>query len=55
MDLTRKTTFWGGFKFNKLGVALGINLKFYTSVANGLQLTVKKFCGLSPTFVEVIG
>ena len=35
-DLTRKTTFFEGFswlKFNNLGLALDIALKFYVSVA----------------------
>ena len=57
-DLTRKTAFfkgWGWFKFNNLGLALGTNLKFYTSVAKGLKLKVRKFLGLIPTFLEVTG
>ena len=29
--------------FNNLGLALGITLKFYTSVAKGLKLKVRKF------------
>ena len=56
--MTRKTTFFEGlpwFKFNNLGVALGTNLKFYTSVAKGLKLNARKFWGLIPTFVEVTG
>ena len=32
-----------------------MNLKFYTSVAKGLKLKVRKFWGLISTFVEVIG
>ena len=28
---------------------------FYTSVAKGLKITVRKFEGLIPTFVEVTG
>ena len=36
-----------------MGLALGTNLKFYTSVAKGLDLKVRKFCGLIPTFLEV--
>ena len=54
--MTRKTTFfegWSWFKFNNLGLTLGTNLKFYTSVAKGLKLKVRKFWGLIPTFVEV--
>ena len=57
-DLTRKTDFlegWSWFKSNDLGLALGTNLKFYTSVAKGLKLKVKKFWGLNHTFVEVTG
>ena len=46
---------WSWFKFNNLGLALGTNLKFYTSVAKGLKLEVRKFWGLIPTFVEVTG
>ena len=38
-----------------MGLALGINLKFYISVANGLKLKVRKFFGLIPTLVEVTG
>ena len=57
-DLTRKTAFfkgWSWFKFNNLGLALGTNLKFYTSLSKGLKLKVRKFWGLIPTFVEVTG
>ena len=43
------------FKFNNLGLALGANLKFYTSLSKGLNLKVRKFWGLIPTFVEVTG
>ena len=56
--MTRKTAFfegWSWFKFNNLGLALGTNLKFYTSVAKGLKLKVRKFWELIPTFVEVTG
>ena len=30
-------------------------MKFYTSVAKGLKLNVRKFWGLIPTLVEVTG
>ena len=30
-------------------------MKFYTSVAKGLKLKVRKFLGLIPMFVEVTG
>ena len=46
---------WSWFKFNNLGLALGTNLKIHTSVAKGLNLKVRKFLGLTPTFVEVRG
>ena len=46
---------WLWFKFNNLGLALGMNLKFYTSLAKGLKLKVRKFYGLVPTFVKVTG
>ena len=58
MDLTRKTAFlegWSWFKFNNLGLALDMNLKFYTSLSKGLKLKLKKFWGLILTFVKVTG
>ena len=42
-------------KFNNLGLALEVALKFYTSVAKELRLKVREFCGKIPTFVEVTG
>ena len=54
----RKTAFfegWSWFKFNNLGLALGLTLTFYTSLSKGLKLKVRKFWGLIPTFVEVTG
>ena len=42
------------FKFNSLGLALGIALKFYISLAKGLKLKFIKFYGLILTFVKVI-
>ena len=57
-DLTRKTAFftgWSWFKFNNLRLALGTNLKFYTSVAKELKLKARKVWGLIPTFVEITG
>ena len=56
--MTRKTAFfegWSWFKFNNLGLALGANLKFYTSVPKGLKLNSRKFWELTPTFLEVTG
>ena len=32
---------WSSFKFNNLGLAQGVALKFYTSVAKGLKLKDK--------------
>ena len=43
----------GWFKFNNLGVVLGTNLKFYTSVTKRLELKVRTFWGLIVTFAEV--
>ena len=54
--MTRKTAFfegWSWFKFNNFGLTVGANLKFYTSVAKGLKLKVRKFLGLNPTFVGI--
>ena len=39
--------------FNNLGLAVGTNLKIYTSVAKGLTLTVRKCWELILTFAEV--
>ena len=44
---------WFWFKLNKLGLALGIALKFYISVAKKSKLNVRKFGGLIPAFIEV--
>ena len=46
---------WSWFKFINLGLTLGMNVKFYTSVAKGLKLNVREFWGLISTFVEVTG
>ena len=40
-------------KFNNLGLALGTNLKFYTSLLKGLKLKVRKFWESILTFAEV--
>ena len=56
--MSRKIAFFKGlswFKFNNLGLALGANLKFYTSVAKELKLKVRKFWGLILMFVEATG
>ena len=39
------------FKFNKLGMALGMALKFNIRVAKKLRLRIKRFRGLIPTFI----
>ena len=57
-NLFRKTFFfegWSWFKFDDLRLALGIALKFYTGVVNGLKLKVRKFWWILSTFVEVTG
>ena len=41
--------------FNNLGLALGVALKFYASVAKGFKLKVRRFWELNPTFGEDIG
>ena len=46
---------WSWFKFNKLGLALDKNLKFYNSVTKWLKKKVRTFLGLILTFVEVTG
>ena len=56
--MTKETAFfegWSWFKFNNLGMALGTNFKFYTSVTKGLKLNVRMFGGLIPEFAEVKG
>ena len=40
-------------KFNNLGLALGTNLKFYTSLLKWLKLKVRKFWEPIFTFAEV--
>ena len=55
-NFTRKTVFfegWPWFKINNLGLTLGTNLKFYSSVSKWLKLKVKKFWRLIRMFVEV--
>ena len=46
---------WSWFKFNNLGLALGMALKFNTSVAKGSKVKVRKFWRPIPMFVEVTG
>ena len=43
------------FKFYNLGLALGMALKFYSFVAKGFKLKVRKFWGLFSTLIEVTG
>ena len=53
-----KTLFFEGrswFNFNNLGLALGTNLKIYTSLSKGLTLKVRKFWGLISKFEKVTG
>ena len=54
--MTRKTAFfkgWSWFKLNNYGLALGTDLKFYTSVAKAFKLKVRKFRRLTSMFGEV--
>ena len=56
--MTKKSNFserssW--LKFTNLGLALGMALKFYTSVAKGMKFKDKKFWGLIHTIAEVTG
>ena len=56
--MSRKKNFFEGcswFKFNNLGLELGMALKFYISVAKGVKIKVRMFWGLIPTFLEVSG
>ena len=56
--MTRKTAIFDGWsrcKFNNLGLALDINLKYFNIVAKRLKLKVRKLWGLTPTVVEVTG
>ena len=46
---------WSWFTFNNLGLALGTNMEFYTSVSKGLKLKFRKLWRLIPTFVQVTG
>ena len=39
--------------FDQKILALGMTIKFYTSVAKSLKTKVRTFWGLIPTFVEV--
>ena len=45
--------FW--FKFNNLGHPLGVAWNFYSSVARGLKLKVRKFLGLVNMLGEATG
>ena len=42
------------FKFNNLGLVLGIASKFYTSVAKGLKLKVRKFLNRVKRLTQLI-
>ena len=43
------------FMFNNLGPVLGMALRFYTNVAKGLKLKLRKVWVLVPAFEEVTG
>ena len=53
LDQKNRFEGWSWFKFNNVRLALGMNLKFHTSVAKGLKLKVRKFWELVLTNVEV--
>ena len=56
--MTKKNDFfneWSQFKFNNLGLALGMVLKFYSNVVIELKLKARKFLGLTPTSGVVTG
>ena len=56
--MTREIAFfkgWSWFKFNNLGLVLGTNLKFYTSLSKWLKLEVRKVLELISMFVEDTG
>ena len=46
---------WSWFKFNYLGLALGMTLKLYTCVAKTLKLKVRTFWWLISTSVDITG
>ena len=46
---------WSLFRFNNVGLALGMALKFYTSVAKRLNLKIWKFWGLIAMFLKDTG
>ena len=52
-DQKNSSFLWSWFKFNNLGLALGTNLKFYTTVAKRLKLKVREFLGLTLTFEKI--
>ena len=55
-EFDQKNRFFGGLpwlRVNNLGLALGMNLKFYTSMAKGLKLKARKFWRLFSKFAEV--
>ena len=53
LDQKNRFEGWSWFKFNNVRLALGMNLKFHTSVAKELKLKVRKFWELVLTNVEV--
>ena len=53
LGFDQKTRFfkrWSRFKFNNLGLALGIAWQSHISVTKALKLKVRKFQWLTPTF-----
>ena len=57
-NLTRINTFyeeWSWLKFENLGLALDMALKFYGSVKKRLKLKARRFWRQIPRFIEVTG
>ena len=58
MDFIRKINLFEGcswFKFNNLGLAPGIALKYYTMWKKSKNVNSEMFWGSIPVFVEVTG
>ena len=58
MTLTRKTNIferYPWFKFNNLGLALGMTLEFHTSLEKVFELKVNKVWGLTLAFLKITG
>ena len=56
-EFNQKKQFCGEvlLQLRKIVLALGIDLKFYTSVENELKVKIRKFWGVIFTFLNIIG